>query len=203
MGSGITVVVTTVGEPRRDLLRRALESVWTQTLQPDQVVIAQDTQRYGAAWNRHLGTLNVHTPWVAYLDDDDELYPSHLERLKEVAVTEQADLVYPWFDVIGGSDPFPMFFDLPWDNAHPHQIPVTFLALTRSIVAGGGWYDGVDPEDPSQDPDGNRAGEDWRLTCRLVDNGAKLVHLPERTWAWHHDSGNTSGVPSRVTWERV
>ena len=202
-GSGITVVVTTVGEPRRAMLRRALESVWSQTLQPDQVVVAQDTQRYGAAWNRQLGHRCVRTPLVAYLDDDDEFYPTHLERLHAEMLRTGADLVYPWFDVFAGVDPFPMFYELPWDNARPHQIPVTFLARTEAISEVGGWYDGVDPDDPSKDPDGNRAGEDWRLTMRLVERDAKIVHLPERTWRWHHDSGNTSGQPSRVTWERV
>lgn len=206
MTSGVTLVITSVGAPRRRLLARALESVWRQTLQPDTIVIAQDNDRRGAAHNRQQGTDSVTTEWVAYLDDDDQLYTNHLERLMaRAAEPDLPDLVYPWFDVVGGTDPFPHHEGLPFRNEEPVQIPVTFLARTSAIRTAGGW---VDPlwdrmaDNPGTDPEGNRAGEDWRLTLRLIEAGAKIVHLPERTWVWHHGQ-NTSGLPSRVDWNRT
>lgn len=200
-GEAITVVVTTVGDARRSQLRRALESVWNQQLQPEVVVIAQDTGRRGAPYNRQRGTDSVATEWVAYLDDDDEFYPQHLIRLASTARETGADLVFPWFDVHGGQDPFPHHEGQPWDDADPRQIPVTFLARTAAIRAAGGWDDQV--AEVGVDPEGNRAGEDWRLTLRLIGKGSKIVHLPERTWRWHHHGLNSSGLPQRINWETV
>lgn len=201
--SGITVVVTHV-QPRRHLLRRALETVYEQTLQPDAVVVSQDNDRRGAAHNRQRGTDMVQTEFVAYLDDDDELRPNHLQLLRD-NLRDTADLIYPWFDVVGGCDPFPTFEGKDWDG---NQVPVTFLARTESIRRAGGWDDsalfntpGFDPlHDPGVDPDGNRAGEDYRLILRMINLGMGIQHLNARTWMWHHDSGNTSGLPARVGW---
>lgn len=203
MSNGISLVVTTIA-PRRPLLARALASIGAQTLLPEVVVITEDTRRLGAARNRQNGTDQVATEFVAYLDDDDELDPPHLERLAAEMNRTGADLIFPWFTVVGGTDPFPHSFGRPWDNTEPHQIPVTFLARTEVIREAGGWtlgWEEVDAEDPGTDRDGNRAGEDWRLCLRLCAMDAKIVHLPERTWRWHHDSGNTSGLPSRVRWD--
>lgn len=206
MPSDITVVVTTI-RPRiqAGLLARALASVGRQTLQPDTVVISEDTAREGAAVTRQRGTARVTTSLVAYLDDDDEFGSEHLARCHQLLVDTGADLVYPWFDVAGGGDPFPMIFGREFDpdKYGINQIPVTFLARTAAIRGAGGWTEGWDPalaENPGTDEYGNRAGEDYMLTCRMVAAGARIVHLPERTWTWHHDSGNTSGLPSRVPW---
>lgn len=202
--SGITVVTTTVGPPRRAMLRRALESVWAQTLQPDQVIVSQDNAHRGAPFARQAGTEGVRTPYVAYLDDDDEFRPHHLAALHARAVATEADLVFPWFDVVGGGDPFPHYEGAEWDNDAPRQVPVTFLARTDAIRAAGGWtYVDVIGTDPGTDADGNRAGEDYQLILRMCASGAKIVHLPERTWVWHHHGGNYMGLPSRVPWDTV
>lgn len=205
--SGITTVITTVGAPRRRMLARALESVWTQALEPDAVIIAQDNDRLGAPRNRQSGTDCVETQFVAYLDDDDELLPQHLAVLARTQQETGADLVFPWFEVAGGYDPFPQYCGAPWDNAHLRQVPVTFLARVGAIRDVGGWLTDwttvAASEDPGTDADGNRAGEDYQLVKRLVAAGASIVHHPERTWVWHHDSGNTMGLPSRVDWNRV
>lgn len=184
------------------MLARALESVWRQTLQPDVIVIAQDNDRSGAAHTRERGTAAVTTEYVAYLDDDDQLYTNHLELLACEIRDTSADLVYPWFDVDGGRDPFPHHEGLPWRDEEPIQVPVTFIARTAAIRDAGGWTDDWDStlaEDPGVDLEGNRAGEDWRLVLRMVRNGAKIVHLNRRTWLWYHGA-NTSGLPSRVDW---
>lgn len=197
MSSGITVVVTTIA-PRRNLLQRALESVWRQTLQPDAVVIAQDNDRRGAPYNRQNGTDCVATEFVAYLDDDDELYPDHLMALRS-ELRSTADLIYPWFDVYGGADPFPAHEGKEWDYI---QVPVTFLARTAAIRAAGGWtnFGRWDESDAGTDRQGHRAGEDYQLVLRMVELGSGIQHLNRRTWRWYHNTGNTSGLPSRVSW---
>jgi glycosyltransferase involved in cell wall biosynthesis len=202
----ITVAIPTI-PPRREMLARALASVAEQSLPAVAVSIAVDTQREGAAMTRERALNMVTTEYVAFLDDDDELYPCHLARLSEKLLEEDADLVYPWFDVIGGTDPFPQFEERPWDNAAPHQVPITFLARTDAVRDAGGFLLGWDPGNVATDALGNRAGEDYRLILRMVAKGHRIAHLVGRTWAWHHWSypkgngdwgtGNTSGLPDR------
>ncbi|HMM95396.1 glycosyltransferase [Phycicoccus sp.] len=198
--STVTVVVTSI-PPRGRMLGRALESVARQTRPADAIVAVIDHHREGAALNRDNGLSMVTTDYVAFLDDDDELYPDHLARLLAAAAETGADLVYPWFDVgSGGTDPFPQFEGAPWDPAEPHQIPVTFLARTVAVHEAGGFsfgWDTAQSEDPGVDEHGNRAGEDYRLVVRMNDRSAKIHHLPARTWVWHHHGANTSGLPSR------
>lgn len=195
--NGVTVVIPSI-PPRAEMLQRALASVWSQEVAPDAVIVTLDTDKRGAPANRDAGLAKVDTEYVAFLDDDDEFYPGHLRLLLAVAMQTRADLVYPWFDVAGGMDPFPQFFGRPWSNDEPHQIPVTVLARTDSIRKVGGFSYGFEVDtEAGTDPLGNRAGEDWQLTLRLCEEGARIVHLPERTWRWWHHSSNTSGMPSR------
>jgi hypothetical protein len=115
----------------------------------------------------------------------------HLAALTGTAAETDADYVYSWYDVVGGSDPMPMFFGQPWDNEQPHQTTVTTLVrtdLAQKIGFGG---------EPGEDPNGTGlhvSGEDYRFTLGCMYAGAKIVHRPERTWFWHHHGNNTSGL---------
>lgn len=202
LSPGITVVIPTIPtEARHKMLERAIESVNAQIHPPTMIQLEQDADREGASIVRDRGLRRVQTRLVAFLDDDDELYSQHLDHLAEALWATQADLVYPWFDVVGGSDPFPEFFGQPWDNEHPHQTTVTFLAKTEALLACGGFQDLMDGPDVGTDPLGHRAGEEYRLVLRLAAAGYKIVHLSERTWAWYHHGQNTMGLPSRVNWD--
>lgn len=186
--------------PRRELLARALGSVARQTRPAAAISVAVDLRRQGAPATRDRALAAVDTELVACLDDDDELGPEHLAKLAACMDATGADLVYPWYEVVGGTDPFPQWYGAPWDDTRPHQVPVTWLARTALVRQVGGFSYGWDPSqgaDPGTDADGNRAGEDYRLILRMVAAGARIVHLPERTWRWFHNSGNTSGLPSR------
>jgi glycosyltransferase involved in cell wall biosynthesis len=196
MKPGITVVIPSI-PPRQKMLTRALRSVSAQRRKADVVVTQIDNDKVGAALNRDRGLAQVETEWVAFLDDDDELYSHHLEFLYDHAIETDADLVYPWFDVgSGGTDPFPQFEGRPWSNENPHQIPITFLVKTEVAKEIGGFSGGWNDTGATDDL-GNRAGEDWHFTMKLVEAGHKIVHLNERTWIWHHHASNTSGLPSR------
>jgi glycosyltransferase involved in cell wall biosynthesis len=184
----VTLVIPTI-PPRADLLCRAVRSATEQTRPFDCITIVCDTEGQGAPTTRTRGLQTVTTEWTAFLDDDDELLPQHLERLLQTAEDTGADMVFPWFVVDGGTDPFPTHFGKQWDPAEPRQTTITFLVRTELAKQVGGF---VDPGEGTDDL-GNRAGEDFRFVCRLSDAGAKIVHLPERTWSWTHWAGNTSG----------
>jgi glycosyltransferase involved in cell wall biosynthesis len=184
MRDGTTLVIPTI-KPRRELLIRAVDSALDQTRVFDRIIVQYDTNRMGAGPTRTKGMREVTTQWTAFLDDDDVLYPHHHQTLLDTADQTGADLVYPWFDVKGGTDPFPMFEGRVFDPAEPNMFPVTVLARTELLHHSHGF--------PLAGPE----GDDWPLWLELVSMGAKIVHVPIRTWRWNHHQGNTSGRPDR------
>jgi len=183
----VTVVVPYhAARATNGMLQRAVTSVNAQTL-PHQLLTVEDTQRQGAAATRQRGLDQVTTEWTAFIDSDDELDPTHLAQLLACAEETGADYVYPWFRVVGGTDPFPMFFGRPWDNAHPHSTTITILVRTELAQAIG-----FVPKPAAQ-----VSGEDYLFTLRCVTAGAKIVHLPRRSWTWHHHGKNSAGLPGR------
>lgn len=211
MNDSITVAIPTI-PPREAYLRRAIASVEAQTLQPNFVSVVVDGAGNGASATRNEAWRAHESEWVAFLDDDDELLPHHLEVLLAVANETGADMVYPWHvirdawgrpkpDLLGAQgmpfDPWPLFggnpalidaddFDSRNAGAARNYIPITNLVRRELLVAAGGF---------SAPP--GEACEDWRLWRRLVKLGAKIVHTPEVTWIWHHHGTNTEGRPSR------
>lgn len=188
MRTGVTLVVPTI-PPRASMLARAVRSAVEQTRPPEFIFVVTDIEGEGAPATRTRGLEQVTTEWTAFLDDDDELLPQHLEKLHDCALRTGADMVFPWFVVHGGTDPFPQHFGRQWNRSDPHQTTITFLVRTELARKVGGF---LDPEDGT-DSLGNRAGEDFRFVCRLSEAGARIVHLPERTWIYHHWIGNLSG----------
>lgn len=197
--NGVTVVIPTVAK-RSDLLGRAIASVVAQSCPPDAILVVVDHERQGAAEMRTRGLEMVKTKWTAFLDDDDDYKPQHLQRLYEHAESTGADFVFPWFDVIGGTDPFPSNEYREYDVNEPHQTTVTTLVKTKAALAVGGfrWDDKVDAIDPGMDAEGHRAGEEFRFVIRLAKAGYKIEHLHERTWNWRHWTGNSMGLPSKL-----
>lgn len=198
VAADLTVLITTI-PTRLDRLRVALESVASQTLLPHAAICQSDTERLGAPGNRDAGIAQVETKYVALLDDDDYFYPDHLETLYKVALDTDADIVYSWFDVVGGEDPFPQNFGQPWDPKNPVQTTVTILAKTDVIRKAGGYMntDSLTEEELSSFAQGNTVGEDFRMVAAANAQGAKIVHVPKKTWAYVHHTSNTSGRPDR------
>jgi glycosyltransferase involved in cell wall biosynthesis len=176
----ITVIVPTIAG-REMLLARALASIEAQTM-PCQVVVELDYHRRGAATTRNRALAKVDTEWVAFLDDDDELYPNHLRLCARHARLTGPDVVYPGYDV-DGEDPIGCF-GIPFDPfllRRRNYIPVTTLCRTELVRKVGGFQ-----EHPDENGD---PCEDWGLWLALLDAGAKFSHLPQRTWLWHNDNG--------------
>lgn len=172
------------------MLARAVASVQAQTV-PARAVVQLDATRAGSAATRTAGLAGVRTPWVAFLDSDDVLDPGHLEKLAAHAETTGADLVYPWFRVDGYHDPWPGRFGQPFDGAalrRANYIPVTVLARTGLVRAAGGFIADLTIAPPAE-------CDEWGLWLRMLDQGARIVHLPERTWTWVAHGKNSSGSP--------
>lgn len=184
----VSVIIPTI-PPRRQMLRRATQSVMAQTRSVDEYCIAVDTQKEGAWVTRQRALDMARGEWVAFLDDDDEWKPQHIERMLAHALETGADFVYSWFDVIGGTDPFPpTHFTNDFDPADP--IETTITTFVRRELAQQIGFQRLNRGEMN-------SGEDRFFTMGVLAAGGKISHLKERTWYWHHDSNNTSGLPSR------
>lgn len=193
----VTVVIPTI-PPRKQLLGRAVRSVLDQTRPAAAMSIATDIYRDGAAVTRQRALAAVKTPLVAFLDDDDEFMPCHLEDLVNHMADTAADYVYSWYQVI--NDPYgqPMthdpvfpstFFTEPWDDNNPRHTTITTLVRTE-LAQEVGFIGDKTRDTPVSD-------EDWTFTLGCLAAGAKISHLVKHTWYWHHGTGNTSGRADR------
>lgn len=186
----VTVVIPSL-PTRRKQRQRAVESVATQTHPARAVIVEQDHHKAGAALTRNAALSRVETEWTAFLDDDDYLLPHHLATLCKAAQDTGADVVWPWFRVEGGTDPFPMHRGRQWNPDDPHIFPITTLVRTERLREVRGFQPGTRVA-----PDGRIvAGEDWRLWNALSQAGAVFHHVNEVTWVWVHWGGNSSGMP--------
>lgn len=197
------MVITTI-TGREHLLARAIKSVRNQTWKPHDLIVHHDEHRAGAAAARNRALTQVISPWVAWLDDDDELLPHHLQTCMRWAARTGADLVYPGMIAVGGRDPLatPINgilvnpFQVPFGPEQAHHlrtvgnfIPITWCGRAQLIREAGGFPTPV--ADPSKGS--GRIEEDYGLLLKLLDRGAKIVHAPVRTWKYHFHQANTGG----------
>src|SRR5687768_4721870 len=134
----VTVVIPSI-PPRAWMLHRAMQSVYNQTVKPKDVIVEIDHGKTGAAATRTRALMKVQTEYVAFLDDDDEFGKFHIQLLRDHIEETGADMVFPWFNVVGGTDPFPAHFGREWDDEHPRQTTITFMARTKLMKDIGGF----------------------------------------------------------------
>lgn len=201
----VTIVIPT-HPGRLVLLAEAFASAVAQEHPPTAVVVQVDNERRGAAWARNEALKSVRTHWVAFLDSDDVLYPEHLQVCLDAAEESGADLVYPYFDIVGSTDvlatsefgrvvnPEGIAFgpeQEQWLRQRGGFIPVTHLCRTDRVKKAGGF-----PQPNSfKVPEGNVSAdcEDYGLLIRLLDRGARFRHVPRRTWCYRVHEDNTGG----------
>lgn len=195
---GVTVCIPSIPPRRHSTFHRAVQSVTEQTRLPEAVVVAVDHAHAGAAHTRNTALASVKTEFVAFLDDDDQLRPLHLEALLAHQAETGADLVYPHFDVISTAgnafDPFADREGKPFDAellATRNYIPVTVLARTELLRDAGGFRNLNDSTEPGASP-----CEDMGAWHALLAAGGTFSHLNKRSWIWHWGS-NTSGRGDR------
>jgi hypothetical protein len=205
----VTVCIATI-PGREDLLARALESVQAQTVTPQRVLVVRDVERRGAWWTRNQLLRQTRTAWVAWLDDDDELLPHHLQVLIDGANESGADLIYsyPQFSPPGTFDPLATVDDTgrvvpspigiafgarqeQWLRERGNFIPVTTLTRTALLKQVGGF---PEPGSMSAQP-GNNSGqaEDFLALLNLLDAGARFHHVPVVSWTCHVSAAQTGG----------
>lgn len=174
----ITVLTPTI-EGREAQLAEACASVQAQTMQASDHRVWCDGNRDGPARVRNWLLAETETEYVAFLDDDDILYPDHLSVLAKHI--PGADLAFSWHDAGPGVPRYDS-----WDASAywtmrqgRNVIPVTVLAKTQSIREAGCF-------------NASDRYEDYQLWLRMLDLGMRFVCAPVVTWQYRiSDDGRT------------
>lgn len=176
----MTVTVITPALPTRlKTLAECAASVAVQTLKPNAHLVGIDHHRKGAGATRNLLARGITTEWLAFLDDDDLLYPNHLELLVREGERAHADLVYPYCDVQGrdGWNPSRPFDPVALEQGN--YIPVTVLIRTHVFHMANGF--------PA---DALHGWEDWALWLRLLKMGCRFACVEQPTWLYRLHPGS-------------
>lgn len=180
------------------MVDRAVRSVWAQKLPAAELHVAVDRGGEGAWGTRDRGLRAVRSEWTAFLDSDDAFMPHHLRALSLCAQRTGADYVYSYYlvrDALGRDrpdvDPLHHFGEV-FDPNDPIQTTITVLVRTE-LAREVGFH----APPTGETVGGERFGEDYLWTLGCVKAGAKIVHLPQRTWWWNHHGMNSSGVPGQ------
>lgn len=186
MISEISVVIPHLPE-RGDFLPRAVRSVADQSLQSAAIHVAVDLDRSGPGPTRNRGLACVQTPWTAFLDDDDEWLPHHLETLWRTAQDTGAGLVYSK----GYMDVHPALgqpFNADRLRRENFISPLSILVRTQLVRSAGGF----------QCPHGEACpygdvcqADEYGLYLKLLDMGVAFAHVPVVTCRVHLHGSNT------------
>lgn len=168
----VTVITPTLSE-RAELLEQLGAALRRQTV-PLTWLRCVDDRGVGPAALRNELAQHARTPWLAFVDDDDLVYPDHLETL--LAHSGNADVVYSACDVEGRD--WQPDHDCTLGTLRSHNtIPVTSIVRTDAFNSVGGFPLGV-------------RDEDWALWLALLDKGARFQCVHKRTWRYRfHDVG--------------
>jgi len=171
------IAVITPSKPNRaKLLEECKESVRKQTYPAEIHAIEIDEQKVGPAIlrNKLVAGLPPGIDWIAPLDDDDVIFPNHLQLL--AAQSENADVVYsPPSKYGSGSIHAFNPKELPGRN----HIGMTSLIRRSMFEKVNGFWD-------------KARFEDWDLWLRILKAGGRFVYVPTPTWTYRQqpDSRN-------------
>ena len=168
---GTAAVAASTGDPRITVVRRPHE---------------------GASAARNHGVALARGEWIAFLDADDWLAPSYVERMLERAHADGADAVHcAWARVDAeGRETAPPPFDAEGNlrEALARRCPFAIHAcvVRRQLVQDAGGFDGE-----------LACGEDWDLWRRIAGAGARFTHVPERL-AYHRVRARSASADPAV-----
>jgi glycosyltransferase involved in cell wall biosynthesis len=208
-GSGIKITVVIPAYNAARFLPRCLESVFAQTLKPDEVIVVDDgstdntaalaaelgarilrRSNSGSAAARNAGIANASAEWVALLDADDCWVPEKLERQAD-CIQSDTVLVYTgirFFDDHGSRGEKPAIDPVTATKMLRYCNPITpstVLARREILMRDGGFREDI------------RVCEDWEMWFRLQRQG-QFEAVPEALTNYYIYPGSLSANPQKM-----
>jgi glycosyltransferase involved in cell wall biosynthesis len=178
----IAAIVSSLPAPKRQpLLLQALQSVWDQTRQPDDMVVGADYSMMGEVPNMNRLLRATECDWLAFLHDDDVWHPDHLAVCEKH--TDNADVVVSRFDLVGR----PPETIEPWHDDFEDLRRTNWIGSPSMVVVRramfGEWVGHR----------GKYRWNDWSQWNWLLDRGARFVDTKTITVKYRFgDWGNGS-----------
>ena len=165
-------IITPTLTRRKNLLAECITSISEQDWAGEVLqCVGYDLKKEGPSKvrNRIVKSIDPSYKWLAFVDDDDLLFPNHISTL--VSCSYGADIVY--------SDSKEEGFIKDWISGRfdyeelkkENYIPITVLMRRSMFEKVGGYID-----DPP--------GEDQRLWLRCALEGARFRYVPKVTWIY-------------------
>jgi len=146
--------------------KQAVQSVEAQSLSTDYILVHDESKR-GAGWARNVGSSQVTSPFLVYLDADDILHPDFVKRT--VDHYRQGAFVYTdW--ILGGQERYAPPSLSPFEQGQQHII--TTLLPTIAWKASGG-FDETLPALEDEDFYRKLAAYGW---CGIKCNGSLVTY---------------------------
>lgn len=173
-------------------LPEAIESALAQTVKCDVIVVDDGStdgslevaKKYpvkvisqvnkGLASARNTGLMNATSEWLTFLDADDILLPNCIERIEDVTVNDEFDIVAPSFKEFGISQREVILGNPTLEDFKTANRIGYCAAIRRSALLEVGGYN----------PKMVWGAEDLDLWFDLLKRGKKLVTIPEVLWLY-------------------
>lgn len=168
----VTVIIPSL-EEREEQRARCIRSVEAQTYKLHEYKVGIDQNRQGPAWVRNRLVELVDTPFISFLDDDDEMLPDHLELHMQYA--DDYDVIFSWGTVVhpgGGTALFDSDVVVDRILAGHNTLPVTATVRTELFRQVGGFSE-------------TERFEDWYLWKCLIGVGARFKKIEKATWNYN------------------
>lgn len=160
-----------VGPAHTEIAERAIASVKAQTVEADYLVVLDENGR-GAGAARNYGIQQAETPFIVFLDADDEVAPTFAERTLTAFNGR-----YIYTDLWRDNGEYIAAPACPWVNESWHAV-TTLLPLEWAREVGG--FDETLP-----------GGEDTDFYMKLGASGYCGQRLGEPLFIYHSDSGDS------------
>lgn len=165
---------------------RALLSASRQTV-PCRVLPVLDDARRGPGWARNQGVAQADTPFVVFLDADDELLPTFVERALRL---QQQTGRYVYSDYRDGNGALRTAPDCAWTDGSFHLVTTLLPAAWARAV--GGFDETL------------KANEDADFYIKLNSSGFCGARLPEALVIYHRDGQRSEAAKAeRLAYQRL
>lgn len=188
--TALATVIIPVSPEHTHTVAHAIASAQAQTLPVDVLVIVDDERR-GTAWARNRGIEQVTTEFVVFLDADDTLMPTFLERCWQAFQQTKRYIYTDFIDQHGRLYAMP---ECAWVNDQWHGV--TALIPTA-------WVRAVDGFDETL----RTGGEDSEFFLHLCTTGHCGARLPEPLFVYTNAPDTRSkrwfASPERQAFDRM
>jgi GT2 family glycosyltransferase len=210
--AGISVIIPV--QNREDLIADALNSVFTQTLQPQEIIVVDDassdntcevvagfgskvrllrnTQAAGPAGARNLGLKSASCEYAGFLDSDDLWSPGALHCLKTSLDETAADIAWGLCEtrlLPGGTLPDPK-----WPTKPSRLVLIPTMLFRAAALRQLHGFDAT-----------LRFGEDTDVLMRAGTQGLTVVQIEETVLIHRRHAGNMTldAEPATQAWFEI